>query len=466
MTTAPPREVIDQKYELLREIARGGQGVVYEARSLLTGQSVALKRLRQEFSQHGTVARRFIREASVIARFAHPHIVQVLDAGQDPRDGALYMVQPLLAGAALGGALQGHGRLRPREALDLIVPIMAALIAIHRAGVVHRDLKPDNIFLVRDPERGVRPVLLDFGIAKLLDADPTAPRTATGALIGTPLYMSPEQCRGERAIDARSDVWSVGVILFELIAGATPFTGRAVTEILANIVSTRAPRLDAAVAGVSRPLGDIVARALDPDRERRFATMSAFLEALLECPALDANTTGHDLAQRHHASLRVRLPVGSGPDAPVAPLLDAGAATQVLSAPDVSPWISDTIVDRVPPAGTVTLAYDATPARVSLRSTAVLALVGVLAGAAVTFVALRSSPPPTFTVHVAVEPRAATVELDGTASGTGTLTRELPRDGRPHTLRLRAAGYVTRDVTFRDEPPPAHHRLSREMPER
>jgi len=443
-----PDEVVDGKYQLLREVARGAQGVVYEARALHTGEHYALKRLRPEYSQNPRVARRFLQEARTIARFSHPNIVQVLDVGQNPHDGTLYVVQPLLDGVELRDALASSGRLRPREALDLLVPVMAALIAIHRVGVVHRDVKPANILLVRDEARGVRPVLLDFGIVKLLDGDPSQ-RTATGALLGTPLYMAPEQAMGDPTVDARADVWACGVILFEMIAGRTPVTDEGVAAILKRVVTEPAPRLDALVPGVSRALGDIVARALTIPREQRFASMSAFLEALLECPQLDANTTGRDLAARHGESLGAQVPLDAMETTRFAPVLEVASATTRRT---VEPWAPDALVARV--------TGGAGAARGARAKAAAMVVAGVALGALLTALALRGAPPGELVVELQVEPAEATIELDGVPVARGAMRRTFARDGRPHTLRLSAPGHVARELTFRDEPPPPRQRLS------
>ncbi len=455
MTTDTLRdEVIDGKYQLLREVASGAQGVVYEARALLTGQIVALKRLRPEYSSSPRVARRFIQESTIASRFSHPNIVQVLDAGQDPVDGTLYMVQPLLEGADLRDVLAGRGPLSPREALDLMLPVMAALIAVHRAGVVHRDVKPENILLAHDVERGVRPVLIDFGIVKLLDADP-ALRTATGAVIGTPLYMAPEQATGDPTVDARADVWAVAVILCEMITGSAPFRANSVPEILARIVGAPAPRLDAVVPTVSRELADIVERALAIPREQRFPTMAAFIEALLECPRLDAQTTGRDLAARHHAALTAKVPLDAQTTTRFAPVFEVAAPIAPASPSQ-----------RTPTPGSERVDAGSRPVRTAGRSrasSAAILIVGALLGASLTAALVRPRAG-SFTVSVAAEPASATMEIDGVPAGAGRFERSFPRDGRVHVLRITAPGHIAREVTFRDEAPPTRQRLAVDTP--
>lgn len=448
-------EVVADKYQLLREIGSGAQGRVYEARVRLTGQIVALKRLRSEYSRSPDVVRRFIQEAATVARFSHPNIVQLLDVGQDPSDGTLYLVQPLLSGTDLGEVLAAHGRLETREALDLIVPLMAALIAVHRAGVIHRDLKPENIRLLRDPLRGVRPVLIDFGVAKLLDADP-AQRTGTGILVGTPLYMSPEQATGDSTIDARADVWAVGVILFEMIAGRAPITATALPDILVRIVSEPAPRLDAIIPAVSPQLADIVARALAIPREERYRSMAAFLEALLECPALDADATGPELAARHEPALAAEVPLDAMPTTRMAPVMEM--PTLPLAQAHAR-WISPVLVARV--AGDAGSVRPSGARRSSPLSAVALLLVGVALGAAIVALLPRRSDP-SFVVSVAAEPPSAMLELDGVHAGVGRMERALPRDGRSHVLRLSAPGFIAREVTFRDVAPAPRQVLAAE----
>lgn len=438
-------EVVDGKYQLLREIGSGAQGRVYEARVRLTGQIVALKRLRSEFSRSPDLVRRFLQEAATVARFSHPNIVQMLDVGQDPSDGALYLVQPLLSGTDLGEVLAAHGRLDAREALDLIVPLMAALIAVHRAGVIHRDLKPENIRLLRDPLRGVRPVLIDFGVAKLLDADPSQ-RTGTGVLVGTPLYMSPEQATGDSSIDARADVWAVGVILFEMIAGRTPITATALPDILVRVVSEPAPRLDALVPGVSPQLADIVARSLSIPREERYRSMAAFLEALLECPSLDAGATGPELAARHEPALAAEVPLDAMPTTRMAPVMELPTLPRT---PVHAQWISPALVARVARDPGISRPPGANRSRLGAVA---LLLVGIGLGAAIMALLPRRSDS-SFVVSIAAEPSSAMLELDGMHAGVGRMERSLPRDGRSHVLRLSAPGFISREVTFRDVAP-------------
>jgi serine/threonine-protein kinase len=190
--------MIGGKYRVLRTLGQGSYGIVYEAQNTWTGRRVAVKTLRRRAGTDALVARRFEQEARAAAALRHPNIVDVLDLGEDPEDGSLYIVQALLRGKTLKATLGEVGRLRPRDAVELLVPLLGALVAIHRAGMLHRDLKPGNIDLASEQARRVCPTLIDFGLSKFVDESLTAVRKETGLTLGTPTCMSPEQARGER----------------------------------------------------------------------------------------------------------------------------------------------------------------------------------------------------------------------------------------------------------------------------
>jgi serine/threonine protein kinase len=258
-------------------------GAVYEALNRWTGRKVALKLMLSSHAQHPEQIERFLREARAASRLTHPHIVQVLDVGRQP-DGSFFLIQELLDGRSLKDLLDVREQLSPNETRALLLPVLQGLASAHGNGVVHRDLKPDNLFVV---ERGVpEPIVkvIDFGIAKLTEHDgESLSVTRTGTAIGTPLYMSPEQARGERSVGAQSDIWSMGVVLFECLTGQCPFVGESYNEVLAKILTTRAPRLDQLAPGMPSDLCDVIAQALEPDRERRFRTMESFAEAVRRC---------------------------------------------------------------------------------------------------------------------------------------------------------------------------------------
>jgi serine/threonine-protein kinase len=261
-------------YRLHQVLGRGGMGTVYQAVHTDLGQHVAVKVLSPLLTRDPDALRRFFTEARVLGRLEHPGIVKVFDYGTLP-DGTVYMMMEHLRGETLHQRLQRMvGRLPLSEALRLCRHIGQALLAAHAAGVVHRDVKPGNVFIIPDPEMGAgeRTKLLDFGVAKLLSAsglcDGSAPSTAMGLLMGTPAYMSPEQCRGQE-VDARTDVYSLGVLLFRMVTGQLPFPGANDADIFGGHLHQEPPRLRSIVPSLPIELDELVQAMLRKDRATR-----------------------------------------------------------------------------------------------------------------------------------------------------------------------------------------------------
>src|SRR5256886_1578108 len=220
------------------EIGRGGMGVVFNARDEGLKRRVAVKVLPPELAFREEIRLRFVREAETAARLSHPHIVPIHSVGEG-RDGLVYFVMAYVDGESLGAKLKRRGRLPPDEARRIMLETADALGAAHALGIIHRDVKPDNILL--EGSRG-RVVVTDFGIAKALSSTTgSATLTATGVAIGTPHYMSPEQAAGDREIDGRSDIYSLGVVAFQTLAGELPFQAPTVPGILVKQITERAP---------------------------------------------------------------------------------------------------------------------------------------------------------------------------------------------------------------------------------
>ncbi len=262
-------------YRVEREIARGGMGVVYEATDTSLGRRVALKVLLPGVADEA-IRIRFRREAQALAQIENEHIVHVFAVG-DLDDGEPYVVMELLAGQTLEERIE-KGRISVRDAVRFAKQIATALVAAHAAGVLHRDLKPANLILVERPGRPPVLKLLDFGVAKHLYAPDAL--TRTGEALGSPAYMSPEQVSAHRDIDARTDVWSLGVTLHEMLVGSLPFGGTSVPQLIARITSSPAPSVVAQRPDVPAVLEAIVHRCLEKDREKRFAGAGAVLAAL------------------------------------------------------------------------------------------------------------------------------------------------------------------------------------------
>jgi serine/threonine-protein kinase len=200
------------RYRIVRKLGAGGMGSVYEAEHQELGRRVALKMLHRDLTHTPEVVARFLREARATAKVRHPHVVDVQDVGSE--GGAPFLVMEYLDGEDLASLLVREGRLAVERATDLLLPVLAGVDAAHQAGIVHRDLKPENIFLLRAPGGELHPKVLDFGIAKVLDPAGSLTLTRTASLLGTPYYMSPEQARGARDVDGRTDQYALGVILY------------------------------------------------------------------------------------------------------------------------------------------------------------------------------------------------------------------------------------------------------------
>ena len=259
---------------------------VFAAVNTWTGRPVAIKMLRAEQAQSRVIVERFWREARATAKLRHPNLIDVLDVGVDAKTRQPFIVQEFLNGETLEHhtfATSEH-HLTPARTLKLLLPVMEALDACHRIGVIHRDVKPSNIFLARAEDGTITPKLLDFGIARLLVSDGRS-YTQTGDAIGTPMYMSPEQARGELDIDVRVDVWAMGVTLFETLSGRMPFEGSNAHVVLAQVLASPAPPIRDVAPDIPSDLALVVDRALAHDRRHRTASMRELIDALKRCEA-------------------------------------------------------------------------------------------------------------------------------------------------------------------------------------
>jgi len=272
-------DVIGGKYRIVRLIGDGGMGTVYEAHHEFLETNVALKFLHSDLAKRAGLGSRFLQEARVSARIRSPHVTHVTDVDQTA-DGSPYLVMELLHGEPLQQAMDRHGRLPPGQAVDFAVQILSGLEAAHAIGVVHRDLKPDNVFIVPGTG-GPLLKLIDFGIAKLrASTEFQKGLTRAGVVMGTPEYMAPEQLFAAENVDHRADLYSLGVILFEMLAGRRPADGDDVEAIVAAVVSGNVRHLADLEPGLDQALVAIVERALRPDREARFGSALEMRSAL------------------------------------------------------------------------------------------------------------------------------------------------------------------------------------------
>jgi serine/threonine-protein kinase len=270
-------QVVGGKYRVERVLGEGGMGVVVAATHLQLKERVALKFLLVEVAEGSERTARFLREAQAAVKIKSEHVARVSDVGTLD-GGAPFLVMEYLEGEDLDALLQKRGPLPPAEAVEYVLQACDAIAEAHRAGIVHRDLKPANLFLTSRSDGSPCVKVLDFGISKV--SGEGASLTKTSGYLGTPLYMSPEQLRSARSVDGRSDIWALGIILFELCTGLSPFDAQSVPELCSMILTATPARLRAIRPELPEGLDAVVARCLKKDVEDRFATIADLAEAL------------------------------------------------------------------------------------------------------------------------------------------------------------------------------------------
>ncbi len=272
--------VLQGKYRVVRLVGQGGMGVVYEAEHTQLGKRVAIKLMLQKYMHDAEALARFSREAYAASQIGNPHIVDVSDIGEAP-DGRSFVVMELLQGMSLSQAIEQGGAMSPWRAIHIMRQVLRAVGAAHAKGIVHRDLKPDNVFLVDQGDQRDFVKLLDFGISKVMDQDSIAATrlTTTGVVMGTPLYMAPEQALGN-PVGHQADVYACGVMLYEMLAGKPPFEGATYAVLVAKLLTAQPPWLGEVRAGLPISLVNAVHRALEKDPVARFQSAEMFAASL------------------------------------------------------------------------------------------------------------------------------------------------------------------------------------------
>jgi serine/threonine-protein kinase len=332
-------QTVAGKYRLSRLLGTGGMASVWSATNVFTERQFAIKFMLPQVARTPESARRFLLEAKVSARINHPNIIEVIDVGQ-AEDGSLFLVMELLTGVSLESAVRERTPpMAMKEFLGVMKEVAEALAAAHRSGVVHRDLKPSNIFLHTDRDGRVVPKLLDFGVSKILEEENSTSLTQVGTVLGSPMYMSPEQAMGAAGIDGRTDVFAFGSILFESLTGERPYGAPNFNALIVTIATKQPKSIDEVAPDLPPPLRALVRDCLVTDKERRIANFELVVERLTALAPVLAEV---DLRLPSHPS----SPPSSDPEAtnalPKARTGDSSAPKASTSQPSPS---------SLPPAG-------------------------------------------------------------------------------------------------------------------
>jgi serine/threonine-protein kinase len=433
-------------YKITHRIGSGGMGEVYEAMHTRLRKRVALKTLRQSLAKSGEARARFIREGETASRLRHANVVDITDVGE--ADGVPFLVMELLEGEALSALVRRIGTLSVPAAVDILLPVADAVQVAHDNGIIHRDLKPDNIFLAQTHQAGILPKVLDFGISKVISDAKTPSLTATSSFLGTPFYMSPEQARGAKDIDGRSDQYSFAVVLYEALTGQQPHAacGDSLMQLVHAIARGDFPKPRAIRPDLPAALEAILLRAMSLSPTDRYESMRAFGTALIP-----------------YASERARS--------------IWGAAFQVpphIVGSSLEPFSSALPGPSHPPTSASTTLEHGTAAVTAQTSTPPAARRGLLLAVGAGFLvvgmglvlwlkpsasastpAAVSATPAAYRVVLRADPSDAQIELDGAPVGKGSFIGELARDGTRHTATVSAPGFVPQTLVFRDEAPPS-----------
>ena len=383
-----PDHIIGQtvgNYLVTQKLGEGGMGSVYLAEHPTIGKKVALKVLHAEFASNPEVADRFFTEAKSVNAIGHPNIVDIVDygviqSGPDGRDRLVYFIMEYLAGVTLSHVIRAESPLPPERALTIAMQVADALSASHKAGIVHRDLKPDNIILIQRGRERDFVKLLDFGIAKLTGTDGmSSHKTRTGLVLGTPAYMSPEQCEGRATVDLRTDIYALGVVLYEMLVGRVPFVGDGYGEILVQHL-TQPPIPPSQYRMMSPHIEQVVLKALEKRPEMRFPNMDEFTRAMADPVGyVEAHGGVIGFSQRQLMPSNAPLPpVRPGPMSPVPGMtpppgsLTAGMMTPAPGMVTPSPTTLSAAAGQMQPS------RSKTPFVIAAAAVVVVAVVGVV----------------------------------------------------------------------------------------
>ena len=449
-------DVVDGKYRIERLVGEGAMGRVYRAHHLLLGHSVAIKLLRTS-AETDEVRTRFVREAKATMALRSDHVVRVFDMGvlhaQTP-----YMVLELLEGTDLRSLLSTRGALPVSEAVDYVLQVCEALAEAHLNGIVHRDLKPQNLFLTRRPNGTACVKLLDFGVSKVEKRSGSIDElTMSHVMLGSPVFVSPEQIRDSSKVDARSDVWSLAVVLYMLLGGGRPFDGEGLPALCASITVDPPRPLSERCPAVPVELEAVIFRCLEKSREKRTANVAALARELEPFATSQGRVSAERVVHVYSAGMvagAALAPIGAPPSLPATPPLEASGTSTAVEGTVIDP-------PRFAPQAEAGRNSAATRRR---RWLVAIAPVAVVVAATTAFFARRGAPEPE---SIAAQPAiASTAEARPATPVAGfaplvpeapnALPSESPPPTSPHASHVaRPAFHSGSPHTSKPAPPPA-----------
>jgi eukaryotic-like serine/threonine-protein kinase len=438
------RKLVD-RFEITRKLGEGGMGAVYEARHTLIGKRVAIKILLDKYAQKESVIARLQQEARLASSIGHPNIVDITDFGKT-EDGRTFVVMEYLDGESLAQLIGREGPLAPERALQVSRQVADALTAAHGKGIIHRDIKPENVFLIRrDGKEFVK--VVDFGISKHVkpgdDEEETPRLTQTGMVLGTPLYMSPEQARGEDNLDQRIDIYALGVILYEMVTNEVPFRGTNYLGIISQVLTQDVvpPRLLRPDLAISEACERVILKAMAKSRDERYATMGEVAADLDRLLSGDQNVV---------ASIPASGVASAAPSGSRGPTL-RGMTTQVGKRQ--VPLLSVVLALVVLIGGGFATAWFLTrgtgPGGAALDDGSLLAAATQPASGPASGPASQAASQPAFVkVRIVTRPPGALVRIADRDYGPAPVEATLPRGAAPLHVHAQATGYEDAADTF------------------
>jgi eukaryotic-like serine/threonine-protein kinase len=434
--------ILDGKYELIKLLGEGGMGAVYEATHLLIGRRLAVKFLHVQYATNQEVITRFQREAQAASKIQHEHIIEVTDMGATA-DKTPYIVMEYLEGRDIKALLGEVGPLPPRRASHIMLQALSGLQAAHDVEIIHRDLKPENIYVINKSGNPDYVKLLDFGISKFrsLEGEGVKGLTQTGTVLGTPYYMSPEQARGDQNISTRSDIYAMGVILYQMLSGQLPFDAPNYNALLIKILTEEPPDLLTLNPDIPVEMVDAVRKAMSRNPADRFQDCVEFQQVLRPFAPGSFGTMDQHLSMASRTAIQAALsktqtPLETVHGKAAAPggnrkiAIIAGAAVAAVGIVLAVLFAAGVFGAKAPPPVPVPV-----PVAVAAQPVAPVAKPAEPPSA---------PKPATETVHlrVAATPAEAAVKIDGTA-GKNPFDGPVVKDGAVHTVEISAAGFET-----------------------